>query len=141
MSRYHDGELAPAERQEAERRIAASRARREELAWYRRLGGALRHGAPAQAPAGLAARIMQRVRQLRTADPPLVALLPAMTRLAAAAALLTAVAIGGFLLQRASRAAQPRTDRETRLVWAGPPSLLTGTELHIRVPDPVRPFP
>jgi anti-sigma factor RsiW len=140
VSRYHDGEAPPPERAEMERLLAASAASREELGWYRRLGAALRRGAPVRTPAWLTDRIMQRIRNLRTAEHPLVALLPSMMRLAAAAALLTALAIGGFLLQRASHPGTSRKDRETRVVWVGPPSLLTGTELHFRVPDPVKSY-
>jgi anti-sigma factor RsiW len=112
VGRYHDGEFTPAERAEAERRIAGSAPLREELGWYRRLGAAFRHGAPAGAPAGLAARIMHKIRAMETSDHPLIRLLPLMNRLAVAAAILILVAAAVVFVRHVSAKPSAPGDRE-----------------------------
>ena len=100
LSSYHDDELPPAARAEVEQRLADSPRLAEELHWYQRLGGGLRHGVPTTAPAGLRGRIMAAVRTLAESDHPLVSLTPFMTRLAVAAAVLLLVASAVFWLQQ-----------------------------------------
>jgi len=126
VGRYHDGELSPAERAEAEREIAGSVSRQEELGWYQRLGAAFRHGAPAGVPAGLGARIMLRIRAIEASDHPLVRLLPLMNRLAVAAAILILVAAAIVLARHAS----PKP---------GAPGVRGGVQMeNVRLFEPVR---
>jgi anti-sigma factor RsiW len=131
LARFHDGELDAAEAAEMEERLGDAPDQAETLAWYRRLGGALRAGAPAGAPAGLSAVIMRRIRGGRSEDHPLVSLLPLMRRLAVAAALLTAVTGAGFWLQR-GRAEAGDTPR--RMVSVEQSESLGRVTMEIRAP-------
>lgn len=131
LARYHDGELGPAEATELKRRLADSPDAAATLAWYRRLGASLRFGLPEGVPAGLCSGVMRRIRLRRSDDHPLVSLLPLMWRLAVAAALLTALAGAGFMLQR-GKAEAPDSPR--RLVSVERSRSLGRVTMEIRVP-------
>ena len=131
LARYHDGELGPAEATEVERRLADSPEAVAMLAWYRRLGASLRFGLPERVPAGLCSGVMGRIRFRRSDDHPLVSLLPLMRRLAVAAALLTALAGAGFMLQRGKAEA---SDGPRRLVSVERSRSLGRVTMEIRAP-------
>ena len=118
-----------------ERRLADAPDAAATLAWYRRLGASLRFGLPAGAPAALREGVMRRIRSGRSDDHPLVSLLPLMCRVAAAAAVLTALAGAGFWLQRGKVEAP---DGPCRLVSVERSHSLGRVTLEIRAPAPGR---